>query len=102
MKFNRFYNLWGTFRAWAILFVIFLIIAGWITAHSYVIIIQVPPESYAYTLEMDYTGPGSEAESLDRACRDRENEKSHEKCQKGEGSERDQERSREYERDHGA
>lgn len=59
----------------------------------------------AFHLDMEYTGPGSEADRLDKATRDKENEKAFEKCH-GENSDkatsRDWERARQYERDHAA
>ncbi len=90
MKLNSFYLNWGTARA--------LVVALAVLAMTGVAI-----KSYSYTIEMDYTGPGSEAESLDRASRDRDNERSFDRYHnEGSTSERDREGAEEYERDHGA
>ena len=57
---------------------------------------------YCYTFEMDYSGPGSEFESSMERYRDNDNEKAMDRCAKGEGSERDQDKAEQYGRDHGA
>jgi len=88
MKLSKFYWLWANMRVIAIVALILLTLF-------------VTIKSWCYTFEMDYTGPGSEADSLDRACRERDNREAHEKIERGENvSSKDQERANDYERDH--
>lgn len=56
---------------------------------------------YCYTLEMDYSGPGSEYEASMERYRDESNRESAERCGRGEASDRDQERAEQYQKDHG-
>ena len=56
----------------------------------------------AWNLEMDDCGPGSEFERTMEESRDRDNRDSVDRVGEGTGSERDYDRAREYEREHGA
>ena len=88
MKLNKVYVMLGTARAMVLLALIALFMCLCV-------------KSYCYTFEMDYSGPGSEYERSTEQYRDRENQDSAERCGRGEGSERDQERSEQYRDDHG-
>lgn len=89
MKLTNFYQSWGTARAFVLTAIILAFLALTI-------------RSYCYTLEMDYSGPGSEYERSMEHYRDHENQEAAERCGRGEGSERDQEKAEQYGRDHGA
>ena len=48
----------------------------------------------------EYSGPGSIQHETEQRDEDRRNEEAHDRCDEGRGSERDEERARDYERDH--
>lgn len=89
MKLNKFYYFWGTVRALLIIAVIALTLFLCIRSH-------------AFNLEMEYTGPGSEASRLESNCREKENRESAERCEKSQGSEKEREKANDYYRDHSA
>lgn len=89
MKFNDAYYFMGTFKAVMVIMALILMIVGWCV------------KSYSYTLEMDYSGPGSEHERSMEQYRDRENERAYERCERGEDNRGDREKAEQYERDHG-
>ena len=86
---ERFYASWRQMRVWA------LIAAG-------LIALACTIKSYAFNLEIEFRGPGSEIERFEKQDRDNENEKASERCSRGEGTERDREHASEYEREHSA
>lgn len=55
---------------------------------------------YSHTLDIEFRGP--EWEGLEREVRDQENRRAAERVYEGSTDRRDVERTREYERDHGA
>ncbi len=86
---TKFYESWGTARA--------LIITL-----SVLYALGVCAKAHAWNLEMEYTGPGSHAEQLDRECRDRDNREAHERHMNGSDDSRDVRGSIEHDKDHAA
>lgn len=94
MKLNDAYYFMGTFKAVMVVMALILMIVGWCV------------KSYGYTLEMDYSGPGSEYERSMDHYRDQDNRDGWDRCQRDanegrDSSRRDQDRADKYERDHG-
>ena len=87
MILERFYTLW-TYMRWISVFIfIALFIAFSIYGHS-------------WSLELEYVGPGSDADRLGRDVRDRDNRDSFDRVQQDTADTRDVERAVEYSRDH--
>jgi len=60
-------------------------------------------KSHSYSLEIEYTGPGSEAESLDRNVQDQKNSEAFDRYhQEGSTDPNDAKGAADYARDHGA
>lgn len=89
MKFNNFYLFAGIMKAVFVVMALFLIIVGWCI------------KTYAYTFEMDYSGPGSEFERSMDMYRDHENRESSERCGRDQERSGDREKAEQYEKDHG-
>ncbi len=89
MKINSFYQAWGTARG--------IVLTAIILAF-----LVLTVRSYCYTMEMDYSGPGSEMERSMEQYRDHENQEASERY--GSENERsgDKEKAEQYGRDHGA
>ena len=85
---SKFYRTWASTRAFIIAGMIAISLLMAITGNS-------------WNVEMEYIGPGSEAEHLERETRDRENEKAWDRFNEGSRDERDARGAFEYERDHG-
>ena len=89
MKINNFYQAWGTARAYVLTAIIMAFLV-------------LTVRSYCYTLEMDYSGPGSEYERSMDHYRDKDNQDAAERCGRGEDRSGDREKADQYGRDHGA
>lgn len=87
MLLKGFYTLWTYLRWLAIGLSITIFIALSIYCHS-------------WSLEIEYVGPGSDADRLDREVRDHENRESFDRAREGRGDTRDIERANEYSNDH--
>ncbi len=57
---------------------------------------------HTWTLEIEYTGPGSEAARLEQEYHRHENERSKERCEQGCATGADWDRAIEWDRDNGA
>lgn len=83
----KFYHSWAATRALLITLTALFVIAFCIKGNC-------------WNLEMEYTGPGSEADYLDKQCRDRDNERARDRCREGSEDSRDVRGAMEWERDH--
>lgn len=90
MSLQLFYEIWKLLRVAALIAAGLLLLFACIFGHT-------------FHLDIEYIGPGSEAERLDREYNDKQNERAHERVvNEGSTNERDVERARDFERDHGA
>jgi hypothetical protein len=84
---TKFYTHWNTIRFAASAFVLAALILAFAS-------------SYAYVFDVEFNSP--EVEQLDRDYRDQDNREAADRCERGEGSERDHDRAQDYYNDHGA
>jgi hypothetical protein len=89
MKLTKFHEFWALARVIAVTIAMVVLMALAIKAHG-------------FNLEVEYTGPGSAAERLNEATRDKENQEASDRVRDGSRDPKDIEKAIEYDRENSA